>query len=95
MVVVILPVKERFEFPEDVFKTFDGEVLRLQLPDGLSTKEALAKLAEIVGAPTPQRVVVAYAAGIVPACFKLYPLESRGCNTGRMRVERPPRTRPR
>ena len=38
-------VKERFEFPKDLFKSFDGEVLRLQLPDGLSTKEALAKLA--------------------------------------------------
>lgn len=39
-------VKERFEFPEDVFKSFEGEVLRLQLPSGLSTKEALAKLAD-------------------------------------------------
>ncbi|MCA9779154.1 MAG: hypothetical protein KC800_20640, partial [Candidatus Eremiobacteraeota bacterium] len=39
-------VKERFEFPKDLFKSFDGEVMRLQLPDGLSTKEALAKLAD-------------------------------------------------
>jgi subtilisin family serine protease len=39
-------VKERFEFPEDLFKSFDGQVLRLQLPDGLSTKDALAKLAD-------------------------------------------------
>lgn len=39
-------VKERFEFPSDIFKSFNGEVLRLQLPDGLSTKEALAKLAD-------------------------------------------------
>jgi subtilisin family serine protease len=38
-------VKERFEFPDDLFKSFDGEVLRLQLPDGLSTKQALAQLA--------------------------------------------------
>lgn len=38
-------VKERFEFPSDIFKSFEGEVLRLQLPDGLTTKEALAKLA--------------------------------------------------
>ena len=40
-------VKERFEFPKDLFKSFDGEVMRLQLPDGLSTKEALAKLADV------------------------------------------------
>jgi subtilisin family serine protease len=39
-------VKERFEFPDDLFKSFDGEVLRLQLPDGLSTKQALAQLAD-------------------------------------------------
>lgn len=39
-------VKERFEFPSSIFKSFEGEVLRLQLPDGLSTKEALAKLAD-------------------------------------------------
>jgi len=39
-------VKERFEFPDDLFKSFDGEVLRLQLPDGLSTKAALARLAD-------------------------------------------------
>lgn len=39
-------VKERFEFPEELFKSFDGEVLRLQLPESLTTKEALAKLAK-------------------------------------------------
>jgi len=37
-------VKERFDFPDDLFKSFEGEVLRLQLPDGLTTKEALSKL---------------------------------------------------
>ena len=39
-------VKERFEFPDDLFKSFEGEVLRLQLPQGLSTKQALAQLAD-------------------------------------------------
>ena len=39
-------VKERFEFPEELFKSFDGEVLRLQLPDGLTTKDALNRLAD-------------------------------------------------
>ena len=38
-------VKERFEFPDEIFQSFDGEVLRLQLPTGLTTKEALQKLA--------------------------------------------------
>ncbi len=37
-------VAERFEFPEDLFKSFDGEVVRLQLPQGLSTEEALSRL---------------------------------------------------
>ncbi len=39
-------VAETFEFPEDLFKSFDGEVMRLNLPQGTSTEDALKKLAD-------------------------------------------------
>lgn len=37
---------EKFEFPADIFKNFDGELVRVRLPEGQSAEEAVARMSQ-------------------------------------------------
>ncbi|MGE0495539.1 MAG: S8 family serine peptidase [Vulcanimicrobiota bacterium] len=37
---------ERFDFPRDIFKSFEGDLVRLELPEGLSAADAVERMSE-------------------------------------------------